>query len=152
MAGVKAAKDERRGDYGWWLPIASRWSDCDAYGHVNNAVYYNWFDTALTTLAIERGILRAPGQTSIGLCIASGCEFLAPVGFPGTVDVGIRLGRIGNSSLRYELAIFAAGSDTPAAVGHFIHVYVDAATRRSVALTEAQKASMSDLSAESPAR
>ena len=90
MAGVKAAKDERRGDYGWWMPVASRWSDCDAYGHVNNAVYYNWFDTSLTTLAIDRGILRAPGQTSIGLCIASGCEFLAPVDFPQTVDVGIR--------------------------------------------------------------
>ena len=144
-AVVRAAKEEQRGQYGWWLPIASRWSDCDAYGHVNNAVYYNWFDTALTTLAIERGILQAPGQTSIGLCIASGCEFLAPVGFPETVDVGIRLGRIGNSSLRYELAIFAKGSETPAAVGHFIHVYVDAATRKSAALTAQQKAAVADL-------
>ncbi len=119
--------------------------DCDAYGHVNNAVYYNWFDTALTTLAIERGILQAPGQTSIGLCIASGCEFLAPVGFPETVDVGIRLGRIGNSSLRYELGDLRQGSETPAAVGHFIHVYVDAATRKSAALTAAQKAAVADL-------
>ena len=91
------------------------------------------------------GILRAPGQTSIGLCIASGCEFLAPVGFPETVDVGIRLGRIGNSSLRYELAIFRRDGETPAAVGHFVHVYVEAETRRSVALTEAQKAVMADL-------
>jgi acyl-CoA thioester hydrolase len=145
MSGAKAAKDERRGDYRWWLPVASRWSDCDAYGHVNNAVYYSWFDTALTTLAIDRRILRAPGQTSIGLCIASGCEFLAPVDFPQTVDVGIRLGRIGNSSLRYELAIFATDGETPAAVGHFVHVYVDAATRRSVALTEVQKAAVADL-------
>ena len=145
MADVKAAKDERRGDYGWWMPVASRWSDCDACGHVNNAVYYNWFDTALTTLAIERGILRAPGQTSIGLCIASGCEFLAPVDFPQTVDVGIRLGRIGNSSLRYELAIFTKETETPAAVGHFVHVYVDAATRKSVVLTEAQKKVVTDL-------
>jgi len=145
MTGVRAARDERRKDYKWWMPIASRWSDCDAYGHVNNATYYSWFDTALTTLAIERGILRAPGQTSIGLCIASGCEFLAPVDFPQTVDVGIRLGRIGNSSLRYELAIFWQESETPAAVGHFVHVYVDAATRRSVSLTEKQKAAVTDL-------
>ncbi|TAJ97491.1 MAG: acyl-CoA thioesterase [Reyranella sp.] len=145
MTGVKAAKDERRGDYKWSMPVASRWSDCDAYGHVNNAVYYSWFDTSLTTLAIERGILRAPGQTSIGLCIASGCEFLAPVDFPQTVDVGIRLGRIGNSSLRYELAIFTRESETPAAVGHFVHVYVDVATRASVSLTEAQKAAVTDL-------
>jgi acyl-CoA thioester hydrolase len=151
MSGVKAARDERRDDYGWWLPIASRWSDCDSYGHVNNAVYYAWFDTALTTLAIERGILRAPGQTSIGLCIASGCEFLAPVDFPSTVDVGIRLGHVGRSSLRYELAIFVPGRDMPVAVGHFVHVYVDAISRRSVALTEAQKASILDLMAKSPA-
>ena len=146
---ARAAKDERREHYGWWLPVASRWSDCDAYGHVNNAVYYNLFDTSLTTLAIERCILRAPGQTSIGLCIASGAEFLAPVGFPETVDVGIRLGRIGNSSLRYELAIFAQGAGTdgepPAAVGHFVHVYVDAVTRKSVALTAEQKAAVADL-------
>lgn len=145
MTRTKAAKDERRGNYAWWMPVASRWSDCDAYGHVNNAVYYSWFDTVLTSLAIERGILRAPGQTSIGLCIASGCEFLAPVDFPQTVDVGIRLGRIGNSSLRYELAIFTQESETPAAVGHFVHVYVDGATRTSVPLTEAQKAAMADL-------
>jgi len=145
MTGVRAAKDERRRDYKWWTPIASRWSDCDAYGHVNNAIYYSWFDTALTTLAIERGILRAHDQTSIGLCIASGCEFLAPVDFPQTVDVGIRLGRIGISSLRYELAIFCQESEPPAAVGHFVHVYVDAATRRSVSLTGAQKAAMKDL-------
>lgn len=145
MTGVRAARDERRKDYKWWMPIASRWADCDAYGHVNNATYYSWFDTALTTLAIERGILRAPGQTSIGLCIASGCEFLAPVDFPQTVDVGIRLGRIGNSSLRYEVAIFWQESETPAAIGHFVHVYVDAATRRSVSLTEKQKAAVTDL-------
>jgi acyl-CoA thioester hydrolase len=145
MASVKAAKDERRGDYKWWMPVASRWSDCDAYGHVNNAVYYSWFDTSLTTLAIERGLLRVPGQTSIGLCIASGCEFLAPVEFPQTVDVGIRIGRIGNSSLRYELAIFARDIETPSAVGFFVHVYVDAATRKGVALAEAQKAAVADL-------
>jgi len=145
MTGVRAAKDERRRNYKWYMPIASRWSDCDAYGHVNNAIYYSWFDTALTTLAIERGILRAPGQTSIGLCIASSCEFMAPVDFPQTVDVGIRLGRIGNSSLRYELAIFTQESETPAAVGHFVHVYVHAATRTSVSLTEMQKAAVTDL-------
>ena len=96
-AGARAARDERRRHFGWWMTIASRWADCDAYGHVNNATYYSWFDTALTTMAIERGVLRAPGQTSIGLCIASGCEFLAPVGFPETVEVGVRIGRIGNN-------------------------------------------------------
>ena len=144
MVDGRAAKDERRQHFGWWTTIASRWSDCDAYGHVNNATYYSWFDTALTTMAIERGILRAPGQTSIGLCVASGCEFLAPIGFPETVEIGLRVGRIGRSSLRYELAIFAAGEE-PAAVCHFTHVYVDAATRKGVALSAAQKAAIADL-------
>jgi acyl-CoA thioester hydrolase len=93
---------------------------------------------------MERGILRAPGQTSIGLCVASGCEFLAPVGFPETVDVGVRVGRVGNSSLRYELALFSDGEE-PAAVCHFTHVYVDATTRKAVALTPGQKAAIADL-------
>lgn len=144
MADGRQAKDERREHFGWWMKIASRWADCDAYGHVNNATYYSWFDTALTTMAMERGILRAPGQTSIGLCVASGCEFLAPIGFPQTVDVGVRIGRLGNSSIRYELAIFA-GAEQPAAVCHFTHVYVDATTRKGVALTVAQKVAVADL-------
>ncbi len=144
MPAPRAARDERREHFGWWMKIASRWADCDAYGHVNNATYYSWFDTALTTMAIERGVLRAPGQTSIGLCVASGCEFLAPIGFPETVDVGVRIGRIGSSSLRYELAIFAAGTE-PAAVCHFTHVFVDARTRKGVALTDQQKAAIADL-------
>lgn len=137
--------DFHRSSFKWWLPIASRWADCDGYGHVNNAVYYSWFDTALSTLAIERGILHAPGQTSIGLCVASGCEFLAPVGFPQTVDAAVRLGRIGDKSLTYELALFASDGDAPLAVCHFTHVYVDRSTRTPVALTAEQKAAVSDL-------
>ena len=144
MTAPRAARDERRAHFGWRMKIASRWADCDAYGHVNNATYYSWFDTALTTMAIERGVLRAPGQASIGLCVASGCEFLAPIGFPETVDVGVRIGRIGNSSLRYELAIFPAGPE-PAAVCPFTHVFVDARTRKGVALTDQQKAAIADL-------
>jgi len=138
-------KRSRRESFLWWIEIASRWADCDAYGHVNNVIYYSWFDTALTTLAIERGILQAEAQTSIGLCVSSGCEFLAPIGFPQTVDVGIRMGRIGTKSLRYELGIFVKGEDSPAAIGHFTHVYVDRDTRRSVSLSRGQIAAMQDL-------
>ncbi len=140
-----AAKDERRRNFGWWMQIASRWADCDGYGHVNNATYYSWFDTALTSLAIERSILQAPGQASIGLCIASSCEFLAPIAFPQTVDVGVRIGHIGASSLRYELAMFALEEDVPLAFCRFTHVYVDRKTRVGVSLTEAQKAAVRDL-------
>jgi acyl-CoA thioester hydrolase len=141
----RLAREERRKHFLWWTEIASRWADCDAYGHVNNATYYSWFDTALTSLAIERGILRAPGQTSIGLCVSSECQFLAPVGFPETVDIGIRLGRLGSSSITYELAIFAKGADAAAAVCKFTHVYVDAATRAKVMLTAEQKRAVEDL-------
>lgn len=140
-----AARDEVRENFRWWIQIASRWSDCDAYGHVNNAVYYSWFDTALTSAAIERGILRAPGQTSIGLCIASSCEFLAPIEFPQTVDVGLRIGHIGGSSLRYEMAMFALDEPAPLAFCKFTHVYVDKETRKSVKLTVSQKEAVRDL-------
>lgn len=138
------ARDERREHYGWGIPIASRWADCDAYGHVNNAIYYNWFDTALTTMAIERGVLRRPGG-SIGLCIASGCEFLAPIEFPETIEARVRIGRIGGKSLRYEIALFRENQDVPAAVGHFTHVFVAPDTRRPVALTPEQKQAVKDL-------
>jgi acyl-CoA thioester hydrolase len=141
----RLAREEERKHFLWWINISSRWADCDAYGHVNNATYYSWFDTALTTLAIERGILRAPGQTSIGLCISSECQFLAPIGFPETVDIGIRLGRLGSSSITYELAIFAKGADEPSAVCRFTHVYVEARTRAKVLLTDNQKAAVVDL-------
>jgi acyl-CoA thioester hydrolase len=138
-------RDERRKHFLWWTEISSRWADCDAYGHVNNATYYSWFDTALTSLAIERGILRAPHQTSIGLCVSSECQFLAPIGFPETVDVGVRLGRLGTSSITYELAIFGKGVDEASAVCKFTHVYVDAKTREKVMLTEKQKTAVEDL-------
>lgn len=144
------AREERRENYGWGLAIASRWADCDAYGHVNNAIYYSWFDTALTTLAIERGVLRGPAA-SIGLCIASGCEFLASIEFPETVEARVRIGRIGDKSLRYEIALFRDGEAVPAAVGHFTHVFVAPDTRRPVALTPEQKQAMADLVPATPA-
>lgn len=141
---VMQGRDERRSNYGWAMPIASRWADCDSYGHVNNAIYYSWFDTALSTMAIERGVLRGAAG-SIGLCIASGCEFLQPIGFPETVEARVRIGRIGDKSLRYEIALFRDGIEEPAAAGHFTHVMVDPQSRRPVALTAGQKAAIADL-------
>ena len=132
-----------RAAFAWWTQMSSRWADCDAYGHVNNAMYYNWFDTALTTLAIERGLLKGPGQTSIGLCVASGCEFLAPVGFPQTVDIGVSVGHLGGKSITYELGMFARDASSPAALCRFTHVYVDRDTRRAVALSDDQRSAAS---------
>lgn len=141
----RSDREEHREDFFWWTEISSRWADCDAYGHVNNATYYSWFDTALTLLAIERGILRAPSQTSIGLCISSECRFLAPIDFPETVDIGIRLERLGSSSITYELAIFRKATNQASAVCKFTHVYVDQNTRGKVLLTEEQRSVMIDL-------
>ncbi len=139
------SRDERRENYGYWMDIASRWADCDAYGHVNNAQYYSWFDTALTTMLIERGVLRSSESASIGLCVESQCLFHAPIEFPETVNAGVRIGRIGDKSLRYEIGLFPHGSETPAATGYFVHVFVDPATRRPMALTDKQKAAIADL-------
>lgn len=130
----------RREDFPWSTRIASRWADCDPYGHVNNAMYYNWIDTAVTTLAIEAGLLNAPGQTSIGLCVASACRFLRPIGFPATVDICVRVARVGAKSLRYDVALFALREIEPSAFAEFTHVYVDRDTRAPVALSDLQKA------------
>jgi acyl-CoA thioester hydrolase len=137
--------DHRRDQYRWWMQISSRWADCDAYGHVNNAIYYNWFDTAVTTMLIERGVLRSTHANTIGLCVSSGCDFLAPIEFPETVDAGVRIGRMGNSSIRFEVALFPLGKDAPAAVGHFVHVYVDPITRRPMPLDAVHKQALADL-------
>jgi acyl-CoA thioester hydrolase len=139
------ADQERRADYGYWLELSSRWADCDAYGHVNSPVYYSWFDTALTTLLIERGVLRSPESPSIGLCVESHCRFLAPVEFPETVDARVRIGKLGDKSLRYELALFRRGGDEVVAAGWFVHVFVDPVTRRPVSLTDRQKQAVADL-------
>lgn len=135
---------ETRNRYFWWMQIASRWADCDAYGHVNNAMYYNWIDTAVTTMLLDRGVLRG-AATSIGLCVTSGCDFLAPIEFPQTVDAGVRLGRIGEKSLRYEVALFPTDGERPSAVGHFVHVFVDPLTRQPVALSEIERSAVADL-------
>lgn len=137
-------KQHRRADYGYGLEIATRWADCDAYGHVNNINYYSWFDTAVTRMMYERGVLSMDAA-AIGLCVESRCEYFAPVEFPQVVEARVRLGRIGDKSLRYEVAIFLPGGEEPAAAGHFVHVFVDRDTRRPVPLTAAQKGAVADL-------
>jgi acyl-CoA thioester hydrolase len=109
--------------------------DNDAYGHVNNVVYYSWFDTAVNAYLIEQGVLDIHAGQTIGLVIETQCNYFAPLAFPQTVEVGIRVAHMGKSSVRYEVGIFGEG-DLSAAKGHFVHVYVDAATRRPNVLPE----------------
>ena len=121
---------DRRQDYLYWLHIPTRWQDGDPYGHVNNVVYYSFFDTVVTRMLIEYQVLRGPHWRAIGLCIESHCEFHAPIEFPEAVDAGLRVGRIGTSSVRYEIALFRGHDSKVFAMGHFVHVFVDPGTRR----------------------
>jgi acyl-CoA thioester hydrolase len=114
--------------------ITTRWMDNDAYGHVNNVVYYSWFDTAVNAHLIEHGVLDIHTGDSIGLVVETQCNYFAPLAFPQTVEAGIRVAHQGSSSVRYEVGLFAQGEALTAARGHFVHVYVDRTTRRPMPL------------------
>jgi acyl-CoA thioester hydrolase len=107
--------------------------DNDVYGHVNNVVYYSWFDTAVNAHLIEQGALDTERGETIGLVVETQCNYFAPLSFPQTIEAGIRVARVGQSSVRYEVGLFAQGEPTAAACGHFVHVYVDRDQRRPVA-------------------
>lgn len=136
---------EPRSAYRAFRPITTRWMDNDAYGHVNNVVYYSWFDTAVNAHLIERGVLDIHGGATIGLVVETQCNYFAPLAFPQAVEAGLRVARIGGSSVRYEIGLFAAGEPLTAARGHFVHVYVDARTRRPAALPAPLKAVLEEL-------
>ena len=122
---------EPRAAYRAFHSIGTRWSDNDVYGHVNNVVYYGWFDTAVNHWLIEHGGLDIHAGGVIGLVVETHCNYFAPVAFPDAVVVGIRVAQLGTSSVRYEVGIFPADERLPCvAKGHFIHVYVDRLTRR----------------------
>jgi acyl-CoA thioester hydrolase len=112
--------------------IATRWMDNDVYGHVNNVVYYSYFDTAVNQFLIERGVLDIHNGEVVGFVVDSGCSYFRPIAFPDVVHVGIRVAKLGNSSVRYDIAIYRNDDSAPAAVGHFVHVYVERSTNQSV--------------------
>ena len=119
-----------RSVYRAFRTIGTRWMDNDAYGHVNNVVYYSWFDTVVNGHLIEQGALDIHHGEVIGLVIETKCNYFSSIEFPNSVDAGLRVAHIGRSSVRYEVGLFAQGEPLTAAKGHFIHVYVDRATRR----------------------
>lgn len=131
---LERAGPEPRSAYKVFRPITTRWMDNDVYGHVNNVVYYSWFDTAVNAYLIEQGVLDIHAGTTIGLVIETQCNYFAPLAFPQTIEAGIRVARLGSSSVRYEVGLFAQGEPLCAARGHFVHVYVDRETRRPVPL------------------
>ena len=127
---------QERAAYAHFSTITTRWMDNDIYGHVNNVTYYSYFDTAVNRYLIEAGVLDIHHGEVIGLVIETHCHYFASLAFPKSVDAGIRVAHIGKSSVRYEIGLFDEGEPLSAAVGHFVHVYVDRATRRPVHLPE----------------
>jgi acyl-CoA thioester hydrolase len=125
---------EARSAYRHFTSLSTRWMDNDAYGHVNNVVYYSLFDTAVNRYLVEAGALDIHAGAVIGLVVETHCNYFAPIAFPQMVDAGVRVAHVGGSSVRYEIGLFAAGEPLCAARGHFVHVYVDRATRRPAAL------------------
>jgi acyl-CoA thioester hydrolase len=135
----------RRADYRRFSPLQTRWADNDVYGHVNNVAYYGYFDTIVNEFLIAGGALDIHAGETIGLVVETGCRYHAPLAFPDRLEGALRVAHIGNSSVRYEIAIFHEGADDAAAEGHFVHVYVDRATRRPTPLSDGLRATLAPL-------
>ena len=116
-----------RAGYRRFTSFDTRWHDNDAYGHVNNVVYYAFFDTAVARFLIEEDVLDIDTSPAVGLVVETQCRYFAPIAFPDRITCGLRCARIGTSSVRYELAIFRNDADVACAEGHFVHVYVERA-------------------------
>jgi acyl-CoA thioester hydrolase len=134
-----------RADFGYHLPIATRWSDNDVYGHVNNVVYYSYFDTVINRWLIDEGGLDIHAGAVIGLCVESRCSYLRPVSFPEALEAGLRVVHLGRSSVRYQIAIFVGGRDAAVAQGEFVHVFVGRADRRPLELPAQTRAALERL-------
>ena len=126
MSGAEAsgARVPRREDYRHVLAIPTRWMDNDVYGHINNVVYYSYFDTVINEYLIREGGLDFASGEIIGVAVESGCRYRRPLAFPQHLDAGLRVAHLGNSSVRYEVGLFASGDTEASADGHFVHVFV----------------------------
>ena len=121
-----------RADFKTFRTMTTRWADNDVYGHVNNTVYYEWFDSAVNAWMVEQGLLDIANGDPIALVVETRCTYAAPLEFPQTVEIGLAVAELGRSSIRYRIGIFAEGSEDAAAEGEFVHVVVDRASRRPI--------------------
>lgn len=133
MPAVRSPRDA----YAHFMPLATRWMDNDVYGHVNNVQYYSYFDTAVNHYLIQSGWLDIHGGAVVGLVVETRCSYAASIAFPDELDIGLRVEKIGNSSVRYGIAIFRRGEALAAAEGHFVHVYVDRESNTPVRVPDA---------------
>jgi acyl-CoA thioester hydrolase len=125
-------RDTPRSAFPHFLALPTRWMDNDSYGHVNNVNYYSFFDTAVNQLLIDRGVLDIHKDDVVGFVVETGCSYFSSISFPDLIHVGVRVAKLGNSSVRYELALYRNDEPLPAAAGHFVHVYVDRPSGKSV--------------------
>ena len=135
MSGARPSP-ERRDSYRHFQDITTRWMDNDAYGHVNNVIYYSYFDTVVNSYLIAHGALDIAKSSVIGLVAETHCNYFSPLAFPELVRAGLRVAHLGTSSVRYEIGLFRGNEDAAAAQGHFVHVYVDRATGKPVVLSD----------------
>ena len=148
MAGRPAPS--ARSAYRVFRTITTRWLDNDIYGHMNNVVHYSLFDSAVNGWLIENGVLDIHGGERIGMVVETGCRYFAELAYPDTVTAGLRVARIGSSSVRYEIGLFRNDSDAAAAEGFFVHVYVDRVSRRPKPLAEGFRRILSPIAADPP--
>ena len=139
---MSESKIESRENYFAFKPITTRWMDNDAYGHVNNVTYYSYFDTAANCYLIEEGGLDIENGSVIGFVVNSGCNYNSPIAYPEKIEAGLRVDRLGNSSVTYGLAIFKEGETQAAAQGHFVHVFVDRETNKPVAIPDKMRTAL----------
>jgi len=129
-------KPAERSAFSVFYPVPTRWADNDIYGHANNVVYYAWFDTVVNQFLIERGGMRPGEDTTVGFVVSSSCNYFAPVTYPQQLEIGLRIERLGNSSVTWELGVFLAGESHSRATGSFTHAFVDRTTNKSAPIPD----------------
>jgi acyl-CoA thioester hydrolase len=134
-----------RADFKAWRTVTTRWADNDAYGHVNNTVYYEWFDSAVNAWMVDRGMLDIVNGDPIALVVETRCSYYSSLAFPEEVEIGLAISTLGKSSIRYRIGIFAQGADAASADGDFVHVVVDRASRRPVEIPSDWRAKLEPL-------
>lgn len=140
-------RDTPRSAFPHFLALPTRWMDNDSYGHVNNVNYYSFFDTAVNQFLIGRGVLDIHSDNIVGFVVETSCAYFSSISFPDLIHVGVRVARLGNSSVRYELALYRNDDPLPSAAGHFVHVYVDRRSNKSVQIPEKVRAVLETLAA-----
>ncbi len=145
LSSGERASRALRDRYKYFLAVTARWMDNDVYGHVNNAVYYSYFDTVVNRYLIEAGVLNLAHGDVIGLVVETHCQYFGPIAFPDEVQIGLRVARLGRTSVCYELGVFRNSDLQASAQGHFVHVYVDRATRRPTPLSRELRTALQPL-------